>query len=128
MRRLWLFLIVLVAVGGLAYYSGFVEAFIFAFEGHPDLPSCDSSHGKDDAKRAMDNSPFAKSSNLNVIALINPKTISVSGTKVQCQATAVLNMGQQVVMDYSFTKDASFGAGHYYVQASFETSTLRPYP
>jgi hypothetical protein len=127
-----LVVVVLVAVGGVAYYSGFasgfIEAFEFSFHGHPGLPSCDSSHGVDDAKRAMDNSPFAKSNNLNIIALINTKTLSVSETNVRCQATAVLNIAKQVLLDYSFTKDASFGSGQYYVQASFEADTARPYP
>jgi hypothetical protein len=132
MGKFWLVLIVLAAIGAVAYYSGFIDSFVEAFDssfhGHAGLPSCDSLHGKADATKAIDNAPFAKANNLNIIALTNPKTITVSAVKVQCQATAILNVGKQVVIDYSFAKDASFSEGQYYVQSSLEIETARPYP
>lgn len=128
MRRLLVILVALVAVCSFLYYSGFVEGFVTGFEGHAGLPACDSSHGKDDAKRAVENSPFAKSNNLTIIGVINPKTITANDMKVECQATALLNSAKQVVMDYSFTKQPGLAGAQYLIRASLDADTVKPFP
>jgi hypothetical protein len=63
------------------FASGFAEAFVASRdavrEHHPGLPTCESQHGQDDAKRVIDNSPLAKQSGLTVVLMKNGAT---SGT------------------------------------------------
>jgi hypothetical protein len=73
------------------YFSGFIEAFISGFEGHGGMPSCDSSHGKSDAKQAIENAPFAKSYGITIVAITDAKTISADTHKVDCKAMVILN-------------------------------------
>lgn len=98
------------------------------FEGHSGSPSCDSSHGQSDIKRAIEGSPLAKTSGIVVVAVKNVKTISATAEKVDCAATAILNSAQQAMMTYSFTNDPALGRGQYYVQAKLDTDTFKPYP
>jgi hypothetical protein len=112
----------------LLYFSGFMEGFVSGFEGHAGLPSCDSSHGQSDAKRAIENGPFAKAGGINVIALTDAKKISANAQKVECTAMVILNSAQKGVMNYSFTNDPSLGGGPYYIQASLDLPSFKPYP
>jgi len=121
-------LIGIVAVALLLYYSGFVESFIYGFEGHAGLPSCESSHGQSDAKRAIENAPFAKTLGISIVAISDAKTISANTQKVDCTAMVILNSAKKGVMSYSFTKDPSFSSGQYYAKAELELDTFRPYP
>jgi hypothetical protein len=105
-----------------------MEGFVSGFEGHPGLPSCDSSHGQSDAKRAIENGPAVKASGITVIALTDAKKISASAQKVECTAMVILNSAQKGIINYSFTDDPSLGSGKYYIQASLDLPSLRPYP
>lgn len=127
MRNAGIVLISLLALGLLLYYSGFIEGFISGFKGHAGLPSCESSHSQSDAKRAIESDVLAYGS-IVITAISNAKTISANAQKVECTAMVILNSAQKGVMDYSFTKDPSFGAGQYYVKAAIEPDSLRPYP
>jgi hypothetical protein len=110
------------------YFSGFAEGFVMGFEGHPGLPGCDSSHGKSDAQRAVDNSPWAKTSGIAVLAISDMKTLSANGQKVECSAMVILNSAQKGTMTYSFEPVPSLGSGQYYVKTSIDRDSLTPYP
>jgi hypothetical protein len=110
------------------FAEGFVEGFISSVHGHPGLPSCESSHGQSDAKRAIENSPLAKTTGLSVIALTDPKTLSIAAQKVECSATIVLNSARKGVLTYSFVADASMGSGKYLIRASVDPDSLVSYP
>jgi hypothetical protein len=116
-----------VLVGGL-YFSGFAEGFVSGFEGHPGLPGCNSSHGRSDAQRAIDNSPWAKSSGIAVVAISDTKALSANGQKVECSATVILNSAQKGMLTYSFAVVPSLGNGQYYINASIDADSLTPYP
>lgn len=128
MRKRAIALIVVVGLGTLLYFSGFYEGVVSGFEGHPGLPSCESSHGQSDTKRAFEGSPFAKSSGIAVIGMSDVKTISTTAKKVECTATALLNNAQQAAISYSFTNDPALGGGQYYVRAELDTNTFKPHP
>lgn len=92
------------------------------------IPACASSHGKDDAKRAVENSQILKASNISVLIITEPKKISVNAQKVECTAMAILSSAQKGVVNYSFTADPSLGGGQYYVQSALDLPTFKPYP
>jgi len=115
------------AIGLLLYFSGFTEAFISGFEGHPGLPSCESTRGQSDAKKALENAPLAKSIGIAIIAITNAKTISANAQKVECTATAILNSATDGTINYSFTNDPSLGRGKYYIQSSLEPDSFHPH-
>jgi hypothetical protein len=110
------------------YLTGFFEGFMSGFEGHPGLPSCSSSHGQDDAQQAIDNAPFAKASSITILALTEPKSLSASAQKVECTGMVILNTGRKGIINYSFTNDPSLGSGKYFVQASLDLPSFKPYP
>jgi hypothetical protein len=128
MRKYLIALVSVGVLGALLYFSGFMEGFVSGFEGHPGLPSRDSSHGQSDAKRAIENGPFVKASGINVIALTDAKRVSASAQKVECTAMVILNTAKKGVINYSFTNDPSLGGGQYYVQASLDLPSFKPYP
>jgi hypothetical protein len=115
-------------LGLLLYFSGFTEGFMMAFEGHAGLPSCSSSHGQSDAKRALENGPAAKTSGVVVIAISGTKTISASAQKVECAATAIFNNARQGALNYVFTSDPALGSGNYIIRASVDPDSIKPYP
>jgi hypothetical protein len=127
-RKFAIALFGLVVVGVLLYFSGFFEGFISGFEGHPGLPSCESAHGKDDAKRAVENSQVIKAANISVLIITEPKKISASAQKVECTAMTILSSAQKGVVNYSFTADPSLGGGQYYVQSALDLPSFKPYP
>lgn len=119
---------VVAVIFGSYFMWGFITGFIWGFEGHPGLPSCQSSEAQSGAKRAFDNSPFAKTFGVAIIGFSDEKTVSSSPEKVGCKATVVLNSSEKGVIDYSFSKDPSLPLGKYYIRAFLETGTLRSYP
>lgn len=121
-------LVSVVVLGLLLYFSGFIEGFISGIEGHPGLPSCESSHGQSDAKQAIENSPFAKTSSISVLAVTEAKKVSANAQKVECTAMAILSSGQKGIINYSFTNDPSLGGGKYFIQASLDLASFKPYP
>jgi hypothetical protein len=86
-RKLIIALIGLAILWSVLYFSGFTEAFMYGFEGHAGLPSCDSSHGRSDAKSVLENAPFAKTLHINIVAITEAKMTSGNAEKVECQAT-----------------------------------------
>jgi hypothetical protein len=128
MRKAAIVLASLAVVGLFLYFSGFTEAFMTGFDGHPGLPSCASSHGQSDVKRAIENGPNAKMTGLAVIGMTDVKTISANAEKVECTATAILNSAQQGLMNYSFTSAPSLGTGQYFIHAKVEPDSIKPYP
>jgi hypothetical protein len=118
----------LTVLGLLLYFSGFIEGFMTGFEGHAGLPSCSSSHGQSDAKRALENSPAAKRSGLVVIAISGTKKISASAQKVECTAMAIFNTAEQGMLGYVFTNDPALGSGNYIIRASIDPNSVKPYP
>jgi hypothetical protein len=128
LRKKMIALATVAILGVLLYFSGFIEGFTSGFEGHPGLPSCGSAHGQSDAKNAIENSPWAKTSGIDVIAINDPKTISANAQKVECTATVLLNSARKGVANYSFTNDPALGSGRYYVRASIDVGSLMPYP
>jgi hypothetical protein len=128
MRKYLIALVGVGVLGVLLYFSGFMEGFVSDFEEHPGLPSCDSSHGQSDAKRAIENGPFAKANGINVIALTEAKKISASAQKVECTAIVILNTATKGVINYSFTNDPSLGGGQYFIQAALDLPSFKPYP
>ena len=128
MRKVAIVLSSLTVLGLLLYFSGFIEGFMMAFEGHAGLPSCSSSHGQSDAKRALENGPAAKTSGLVVIAISGTKTISASAQKVECAATAIFNNARQGALNYVFTSDPALGSGNYIIRASVDPDSIKPYP
>lgn len=121
-------ILAVLAVSGWYYGPGVISGFMWGFEGHDGLPSCDSSFGQTGAKRAFENSPFAKTNGIEIVAMSDVKTISADPEKVVCKATVILNSSKQGIIDYSFLKEPSLGAGQYFVQALLELETFRPYP
>jgi hypothetical protein len=128
MRKYLIALVSVGVLGVLLYFSGFMEGFVSGFEGHPGLPSCDSAHGQSDAKRAIENGPFAKANGITVIAITDAKRVSASAQKVECTAMVILNTAKKGGINYSFTNDPSLGGGQYYVQASLDLPSFKPYP
>jgi hypothetical protein len=120
-------ILVALAVAGWYYGPGFISSFMWGYEGHAGLPSCASSYGQTDAERAFENSPFAKTSGIEIVAMSDVITISAGPEKVACKATIILNSSRQGIMDYSFSKATSLGAGQYFVQASLDLETFHPY-
>jgi hypothetical protein len=127
-RKTTIVLASLAVLGLVLYFSGFTEGFMMAFEGHAGLPSCGSSHGQSDAKRAIENGPTAKTTGVAVIAISDTKTISANAQKVECAATAILNSAQKAPMIYSFTSDPSLGSRSYLVRAKVDLESIKPYP
>ena len=123
-HRSFLVLAGLAALGTGLYFTGNVDAFVenyaWSRDGHPGLPSCDSSHGQSDAKRAIDNSPFAKTYGIAVVVLSQPQKVSANAQKVECTASVILNSAKKGTMSYSFSADPSFGFGKYLVQAALD--------
>jgi hypothetical protein len=119
--------VVVAVVLGLYLMRGFITGFMWGFEGHPGLPSCQSSEAQSGAERAIDNSPYAKASGIAIIGFSDEKTVSSSPEKVACKATVVLNNSEKGTIDYSFAKDPSLPFGKYYIRALLETGTFRPY-
>lgn len=128
MRKTLIFSGGLALLGALLYSTGFVEGFMSGFEGHPGLPSCDSSHGQSDAKQAIENGPLARSSSITVLAVTDPKRVSASAERVECTGMAILNSGQRGIINYSFTNDPTLGGGKYLIRASLDLPTFKPYP
>jgi hypothetical protein len=61
MRKATIALVGLAVVGVLLYFSGgLIEGFVSGIEGHPGLPSCESSRSQSDAKKIFENGPAAK--------------------------------------------------------------------
>ncbi len=102
--------------------EGFYEGFETAIEGHPLLPSCESAHGLSDAKNAIKASPFAKTLSIEIVAISEPTTLSITPDKVTCRAMALLNDGRQTMIDYSFMRlhDPSLPPNSYYAKAELE--------
>lgn len=128
MRKLIIALIGLAILGAVLYFSGFTEAFMYGFEGHAGLPSCDSSHGQSDAKAALENAPFAKTLHINIIAITEAKMTSGNTEKVECQAAVILNNSKKGKMNYTFTHDPTLPSGQYFVQSSLDLESFQPYP
>jgi hypothetical protein len=140
MRYIWLALLLPIAGVSTALYlefmggftkgfgEGFTEAFWAAFEGHSGLPSCATPHAQSDAKRAIESAPFAKTNNLTVVAITDPKTIDSSGEKVACRATVALSNATTGSVDYSFAKDSSLPSDQYRVRALLELESFQPHP
>lgn len=127
----WLLVIVaLCATVAIAIYlgRGFVYGFVTGFEGHPMLPSCGWSVAEPGAEHAFENSPYAKTFGLTVVALTNPQTISSSRNAVECKATVILNNSRKGIIDYSFTSDPSLPQGQYYIRVVPEEDSFKPYP
>lgn len=110
------------------FFDGLAEGFVSGFEGHPGLPSCASSHGQSDVMRAIDDSPFAKTSGLAAISIGNPKTVSANAQKVECTATVILNSARKGPVNYSFTNDSSLERGKYLVHASLDPESFTSEP
>jgi hypothetical protein len=127
-RKATIALVGLAGLGVLLYSSSFIEGFVSGIEGHPGLPSCVSSHGQSGAQQAIENSPFARTSGLSVLAITEVKKISANAQKVECKAMAILSSGQKGTVSYTFTNDPSFGGGRYYIQASLDLAGFKPYP
>jgi hypothetical protein len=113
----------LIALALVLYFTGFTKGFMSGFEGHAGLPSCASSHGQSDVKRAFNDSPAAKTTGLAIVGMVNVKTSSADASKVECSATALLNSAQQGVVSYSFLP---MGSGQYYVHAKIEPESIGP--
>jgi len=105
---------------------GLVYGFITGWQGHPGLPSCESSHGQADAKRAMENSPFAKNLSLTIITMTDPKSVALNSNRVVCQATVIFNNSEKRTLGYSFTKDPSMPSGQYLVRAWLGADSSQP--
>jgi hypothetical protein len=127
-RKLVIALAGMTALVAILYYSGFVESFIYGFEGHAGLPSCDSSHGQKDAKNAMENSPMMMTLHLSIVDISQIKTISANTEKVECQATIILNSAQQGLLNYSFNHGAGMPTGKYFVRSALDLESFKPYP
>jgi hypothetical protein len=120
-------LIGLTVLLALLYFSGFIEGFISGFQGHAGMPSCESSHGQSDAKRAIENSPLAKTSGVAVLTLTDVRQISATTQKVECTAMVILSNAQKGAVNYSFTQDPSLGAAQYYVRTLLDLPSFKPY-
>jgi hypothetical protein len=116
--------IVLILLGLWLYSSGFftsvVDGFTAQREGHAGLPSCGSSTGQSEAKRAFESSPFAKQQGLSVVVISDVKTIEAGAEKVECTATVILNSTQTGALNYSFEPNASVGSWNYLIRFRFE--------
>ena len=128
MRKTTIALVGLAVLGVLLYFSGFIEGFIYGFEGHPGLPSCASSRGQSGAKQAIENSPFAKTSGIAILVVTEAKQTSANAKKVECTAMVILNSAKRGIINYSFTNDPSLGGGRYYIQAALDLASFKPYP
>ena len=132
MRKASIALAVVAVLGAVLYYSGFTESFVenfaWSFAGHAGIPSCKSSHGRSDAKRAIENSPVAKTSGITVEAVMEVKQISANAQKVECTAMAILNTAEKGVINYSFAIDPSLSSRQYYIQAALDLPSFKPYP
>ncbi|WP_407146296.1 hypothetical protein [Bradyrhizobium sp. ORS 86] len=121
-------LTLLLGLGGAFYFSGASDSLVAGLEHQAALPACDSSHGVDDAKKAIENSPAAKSSSLTVVALTDAKSLFVSDSKVECTGVVILNSARRGTINYSFTKDPSLAAGTYLINAALDLPSFKPYP
>jgi hypothetical protein len=125
MRKVMITLAGLSVLAVALYFTGFAGSFAEAFvtsrdaalEHHAGLPTCESQHGQDDAKRASDGSPLAKQTGIAIILVSDIKKVSISADKVECSATVILNNAKQGTMTYSFEKVASLASGQYYVHS-----------
>lgn len=132
-RLLWIGLALCIAGAVTVYFGrgfayGLIDGFVWASEGHPGLPSCDSSAAQTNARRAFEGSPFAKISGLSIAAFSNPRTISVSESRMGCKATVILNNSEMGFMDYSFTHDPSLPLGEFIIREALEENSLKPTP
>jgi hypothetical protein len=127
-RRIIIAVVGVTVLGVPLYFSGLIDAFISHIEGHPGLPSCKSSHGRADAKKALAKSKFIEASGLAVIAIIEAKMISANAQRVDCTAMVILSSAQKGTVNYSFKNDPSLGDGRYYVEASLDYLSFKPYP
>ena len=129
----WGVLVALIAIFLALYFGrGFVYGFIAGFEwqqeGHPGIPSCDSSIGQSDAKRALEGSPIAKTLNITIVTFANPRTLSISESRVECHATVMLNSSATDSIVYSFSKNSSLPRGQYLVRANLQEDDLNAAP
>jgi hypothetical protein len=100
-----------------AFVDAFTESFVAASEGHGGLPTCESSHGQEDAKRTSDGSPAAKQRGVNAVLVSNVRKVSTDAERVECTATVLLSDNTEGTMYYIFTKEPSQRAGQYIVRA-----------
>jgi hypothetical protein len=127
-RRVIIAVVGVTVLGVPLYFSGLMDAFISRIEGHPGLPSCKSSRGRADAKKTIAKSTFIETSGLAVVAITEAKMISANAQKVDCAAMVILSSAQKGTINYSFKNDPSLGDGRYYVEASLDFLSFKPYP
>ena len=99
----------LIGVGSLLYFTGFTESYMEAYEGHPNLPSCDWPDAVDGALRAAKNIQILKLAGLTVISLNDPKPVSITREKVSCTAKIRLSNSAKATIDYNFSIDLDVG-------------------
>jgi hypothetical protein len=125
MRKVMITLAGMAVLAVVLYFTGFAGGFAEGFvtsrdavlEHHAGLPTCESQHGQDDAKRASNDSPLAKQTGVAIVLMSDVKKVSISTDKVECSATAFLNDGKKGTMAYSFEKVASLASGQYYIHS-----------
>jgi hypothetical protein len=92
------------------------------------LPACETSKAQSEAKSALENGPFAKTSNIKILTMTDVKPIMSSDDEVSCEATVILNNAHAGIMYYNFRRDASLPMDQYMIESQLELETFHPYP